>query len=455
MVSLKEARALRARLADGERILLHATVHAARRPGEYHVVTAAIPGADPILRDEEIVFSCHLDHQRPGANDNASGCVAILEVARTLAKLIDEGRVTRPARTFRFIWPPEIEGTVVLLNARPEMTARMRAVVHMDMVGGGTATKALFHVTAGPRSLPSFVYDVGHAWGEWVNGQTDAFASGGQGAFPLHAPEGGKEPLQATLADFSTGSDHQVYTEGSFRIPAVYLNDWPDRYIHTNFDRPDHIDPTKLKRAAFIGAATALVLADPSAEGARAAWRAVRRGSLRRTSRLLDLLDDEAEQNRPAFTRAHLRYEAEVVASLASFFSLPAVVQGRADALLADIVALVGGAPAAADPATGEASRVYRRAPEPKGPLSVFGYDYLADHLRADRVESLGLLRFRGARGSGGEYAYEVLNFVDGERSVQAIRDEVSLEYGPVPVRLVAEYLAALAEIGIVNAGAR
>jgi len=37
------------------------------------VVTATIPGADPKLKEEEIAFSCHLDHQRPGANDNASG----------------------------------------------------------------------------------------------------------------------------------------------------------------------------------------------------------------------------------------------------------------------------------------------------------------------------------------------------------------------------------------------
>src|SRR3954468_2839031 len=87
MVSLKTARALRERLRKGEEIRLHATVKAGRHPGDYLVVTATIPGADPKL-NEEIAFSCHLDHQRPGANDNASGCVAILEVARTLQKLI-------------------------------------------------------------------------------------------------------------------------------------------------------------------------------------------------------------------------------------------------------------------------------------------------------------------------------------------------------------------------------
>jgi len=49
------------------------------------------------------------------------------------------------------------------------------------------------------------------------------------------APEGGKEPLRAEYSAFTMGSDHDVYQDSSFGIPAIYLNDWPDRYIHTNF----------------------------------------------------------------------------------------------------------------------------------------------------------------------------------------------------------------------------
>ena len=109
------------RLAQGEKISLHAVVKAGQHAGNYEVVTATIPGADPKLKEEEIAFSCHLDHQRPGANDNASGCVTILEVARTLQKLIAEGKLARPARTIRFIWPPEIEGTLALLNTGEDL----------------------------------------------------------------------------------------------------------------------------------------------------------------------------------------------------------------------------------------------------------------------------------------------------------------------------------------------
>jgi len=44
-----------------------------------------------------------------------------------------------------------------------------------------------------------------------------------------------------------------------------------------------------------------------------------------------------------------------------------------------------------------------------------------------------------------------VLNFADGKRNAQEIRDAVSAEYGPVPLELVVEYLTALEEIGVVE----
>ena len=262
MVSSNTARALKQRLASGESIRLHASVKAGQHAASYEVVTAVIPGADPKLKGEEIAFSCHLDHQKPGANDNASGCVTILEVARTLQKLIGDGTLAQPARTIRFIWPPEIEGTVTLLNARPDFAARIKAVVHMDMVGGGPATQAVFHVTRGPASLPSFVHDVAWNVAQWVNEQSYQFAATGKAAYPMLAAGGGKQPLRAEATAYTMGSDHDVYQDSSFAIPAIYLNDWPDRYIHTNLDSAANIDATKLGRVAFIGAASGYMLAN-------------------------------------------------------------------------------------------------------------------------------------------------------------------------------------------------
>jgi len=52
--------------------MLHAVVKAGQHAGNYEVVTATIPGADPKLKEERCVF-VHLDHQRPGANDMRAG----------------------------------------------------------------------------------------------------------------------------------------------------------------------------------------------------------------------------------------------------------------------------------------------------------------------------------------------------------------------------------------------
>ena len=424
MVSLRAAHVLQARMAHGETIRLHALVKAGQHPGVYEVVTATIPGSDPLLKEQEIAFSCHLDHQRPGANDNASGCVTILEVARTLQALVRAGTLPRPARTIRFIWPPEVEGTVTLLNARPEFARRIKAVIHMDMVGGGLETKAVFHLTRGPRSLPSFVHDIAWAFASWINDETYEFAATGNAAYPLTAPEGGKEPLRAVYSPFTMGSDHDVYQDSSFRIPSIYMNDWPDRYIHTSGDTPANIDPTKLKRVALIGAASGYFLANFSARDIAAAERAVAAGRLLRSVTALDrgtpaVLSDE--------------YEHALSASLAAF-ARPTAQES------------------AAKPARHAAAPLLlRRRATPRGPLTVFGYDYLTEHVKLAGIAQPALVDYQGSWGGGEEYAYEALNFADGTRSAQQIADELSAEYGPVPLATVVEYLDALRRIGILD----
>ena len=86
-----------------------------------------------------------------------------------------------------------------------------------------------------------------------------------------------------------------------------------------------------------------------------------------------------------------------------------------------------------------------------KGPLSVFGYNYLAVHLGRTEAEKLGLLSYKGRWGGGSEYAYEALNFVDGARPLSDIQGRLAAEYGPVPKDLVARYFKALEKIGIVK----
>jgi hypothetical protein len=450
MLSLQQARALQARLARGERVRMRATVRAGQQPAAYQIVTATIPGADPKLAAEEIVFSCHLDHPRPGANDNASGCATILEVARAYSKLIAEKRLPRPLRTVRFVWPPEVEGTITFLNARPEVAARIKAAIHMDMVGGGPETKAIFHVTRGPASLPSFINDVAEVITDFVNQQTDRFASTGRADYPLYSMEGGKEALLAQLVEFSRGSDHEVYTERSWAIPAIYLNDWPDRYIHTNADVPAHIDPTKLERAAFIGASTAWFLANLREEDTRAVFEAVKQRSLVRTARTLARLQQLDPAQRPALVRWHRWYEAHVFSSLERFFPLPEWARAERRRFSEMMEELVGPWPEET-PATGDRARVYRRNPNVKGPMGAFGYDYFQDKYGAERATRVRLLGYQGQRGGGGDYAYEALNLASKGFNVQRVAEDLGAIYGPVPVELVAEYLEALRSIGVLE----
>src|SRR5512140_408187 len=446
-VSLKQYRASQERLAAGEHLTLHAIVRASRHPASYNPVTALIPGTD--RRAEEIVLSCHLDHQRPGANDNASGCATILEVARTISRLVADGRIARPSRSIRFVWPCEVECTLALFHAQPAMRARFKAVIHMDMVGGGPATKAIFHVTRGPASLPSFVYDVGQRFGTFLNSESQMYAEGTGGRYPMVSGEGGKEPLLGDLADFSMGSDHELYEEASWKIPGIYMNDSPDRYIHTNFDIPGNIDPTKLQRAAFIGAASALYLANLKSSDVPALWAAMESATLRQTATMLDRRATLSPADGAALTRAFLSQRHEAFESIATFAAIPDSVRRAATAFFQRLESVTGVPEVAAAP-TGEGAVVFTRNAAVTGPMVVFGYDYLADHTKGHAPPRL--LDYRGLRGNGDEYAYEVLNFVDGKRTARDIHDAVSAEYGPVDQGLVSEYLRALESAGVVAA---
>jgi len=48
-------------------------------------------------------------------------------------------------------------------------------------------------------------------------------------------------------------------------------------------------------------------------------------------------------------------------------------------------------------------------------------------------------------------YAYEIVNFINGKRTVGEIRDAVSAEYGPLPLSLVADYLDACVAANVIQ----
>ncbi|PTM02991.1 MAG: hypothetical protein DA407_14555, partial [Bacteroidetes bacterium] len=427
MLSLKQARTFQNRLKSGETIRLHANVKAGRHTGFYDILTAVIEGSDENLKQEEIAFTCHLDHPRPGANDNASGCVAILEVARTLKKLIEDGKIERPKRTIRFIWSPEIEGTTALLNFKPELAKRIKTNIHMDMVGGSPETKAIFHVSKSPQSLPNFINDIAESFGAFLNKQSDDYASGVNVDFPIVSEEGGKEALHAVLGNFHMGSDFQVFAEGSFSIPAIYLHDWPDRYIHTNYDTPSMIDPTKLKRSAFIGAASAYAIADFDSNDVSNLIAVQKRQVLKRSADLLsycELLPAVEQENAKHY---FWQYEMAAFNSIKNFASISREEEKDFTNFISSLKSSIGSGKSMTI-INNKANVVYSRNMSVKGPLSVFGYDYFFDHY--DKSKPIPkMYSFTGLKGSGGEYSYETLNLVNGKRTTLEIRNQLSAEF--------------------------
>ncbi|HEV7499926.1 MAG TPA: M28 family peptidase, partial [Vicinamibacteria bacterium] len=442
----------------------HITLHALVRARNddtlpYETLVATLPGTDPAAG--EIVYSCHLDHEKPGANDNASGCAAILEIARTLKTLVDAGRIPPPLRTIRFVWPSEMTGTIAYLAKYPAIASRIRAAVHLDMVGGDPfLTKSVLHVTRSPWSIASVTDDVEEVFGRYVIEGAARAAGDGDMTRAIRASTGAKDAFWADVTPYESGSDHWIYQEGGFGIPALYLRDHPDVYIHTTGDRPDNIEPTKIKRSAFIAAASGYYLATMPDHGA----------ALLRLS-YADAHERLAEDGRRADALAAdghgidaanvvdqgRRREQRRLRSLARFVDLDGALHlgtqtvERLCASLADAARGIqssiptsreelGGPP----PGTGDA-RVPVRNPEIKGPLAPNG-DWVMEKAGASAA-TIAITRVPRSD----DVTYEIANFIDGTRSVAEIRDAVSAEFEPIDEKAVSEYVDVLAKAGAVT----
>jgi len=101
-------------------------------------VVAYLPGSDPRLKDEYVVIGSHHDHNPPregrifpGSDDNASGCVAMLSIAKAMM-------AERPKRSVIFVWHTAEErglvGAYYFVQHSPVPVEKITANLNFDMI---------------------------------------------------------------------------------------------------------------------------------------------------------------------------------------------------------------------------------------------------------------------------------------------------------------------------------
>lgn len=214
--------------------------------GKLHVLEAEIKGSK--FPNEEIILIAHLCHPSSGANDNASGSAALIEIVLSLNRLINESQLPRPERTLRFLWVPEFSGTIPWLKLYDDQhsTREIIAVFNLDMIGespGKIGTPLTINCPS--YSTPSYLKALLKNTAEYVSKQKTVYDTDGR----LYT-------LNYRLAPFAGGSDHLIFNDRHFSIPSVMFGH-DDPYHHSSADSVDRVDPLECKSVAIIAGSAA------------------------------------------------------------------------------------------------------------------------------------------------------------------------------------------------------
>lgn len=470
---------LRAMLDRGETLRLHAYVKATTGPGEYKQVSALIPGADPNAK--QVWIKAHTNHRNTGGGNNLTGVGATIEIARVLHRLIDEGTLPRPRRSIRFLWSAEHFVTTYELFRHPERRERVFSFFSVDMTGfDAEAVDGYFRMYRLPHSRPHFLSDVSEELVESVGTANRISSRTGGFPDPIFAPSGSRDPMYYRVEDFWAPSDHEEMVEGSIGIPALEFGH-PDRFIGTQEDSLDKVDPTQMRRSVLTIAAAAYYLASLDATGLEALLPRIAGNASRRMaeewSRALGLVEGASVEGLPFEYREarnvlfqSLERERRTLESLLEIDGGAATQESIADwtsrlaeisrahesalrsraAELAAKQNLVLAEPVPS-PAERELARwVPKRNEAIRGPVNLFRPEYGSIWIARktgdpDVLGSVPLAR------RGRFVAYEALNFVDGRRTLLEIRDAVSAEFGAVPADEVEQYFRFLERLEVVT----
>src|SRR5262245_17523081 len=237
------------------------------------MVEARIPGSDPTL--PEVVLTAHLQ-ENISANDDQSGVANVLEIGRALTTLISDGTLPRACRGIR-LW--SADGTYSeyrYFADHPGEEKKFLVNLSQDMVGAKqSAGHRTQYMARTPWSQASSLSDVQQsileavvqgnnaylaAWGAQTPVPGEAFSK------PIFARLGTREPFRAEAVPYFDSTDHLVFNDPWVRVPGTSLTNWPDEYIHSSSDDLWQVDPTQLKRNAYVVAATAWWIANAEAK---------------------------------------------------------------------------------------------------------------------------------------------------------------------------------------------
>jgi len=260
-----------ARLKQGKKVTVHADVKTKYYPHKHEVVTALIPGTDRAA--QELVLIAHLYEgvAKQGANDNYSGVACTLETGRVILKLIKEGLIKQPRRGIRFLWPPENTGSRAYIKKHPDEVKRVFAGLNMDMVGEHMVkARSIFYLCRSSWAIPSFFNDVVQEFAELTRemNNSDSTIDYRKMALQITSSAGSQLPFLMDIYGYDSGSDHVEFSNGNVKVPFVFFCCWPDDFYHSSMDTPDKSDPTRLKRIAFITAASAIAATSAKPEDA-------------------------------------------------------------------------------------------------------------------------------------------------------------------------------------------
>jgi len=442
---------LRAILRGPEPVRVRAHVDARLYDGTIEVVDAFIPGQT----DEEVLLVAHLCHPEPSANDNASGSAALLETARVLRRLYDDGILPPPRRGLRFLLVPEMTGTYAYLATHEDRIPRIVAALNLDMVGQDQdQCKSVLLVEQPPQAAPNFAGDLAAAIME-------ALTIGAQ----THSGLGGYALFRHALSPFSGGSDHYILGDPTVGVPCPMLIQWPDVFYHTSQDTPAKTDPAALARAATIAATYLDFLAHagrPEAQWLGHEMLARFKGRLARLAQDQVTAVLEGSPGRVAVTRL-LDYQADRLAvALATLgrltpetdFVNDLVAEARRAKPRLDWVAAAEGAaaqawvPAQTPAPSPERTEWDERATQMRprrlyrGPIATHGW-----FQKLPLAEREALWRLQKDRPAAWVLPVVALYWADGQRTLAEIIDLVELETGQRDVELVVRYFEALARL--------